>query len=241
MNLPFFLYRRLAPVITCTLRFADEAGSLRLNSKYQVASFQDVFCSPFYWQALAHVRSAPRLVVDCGANCGHFSVLTELAMRARFPEARTRYVLVEPNSSLHAAIRQNAIDTGLAERLEIVPGLIGQREGTGTLWVDQRNFLTASTNRPIGHPVRVPFVHISNVIKGAEVDVLKLDVEGSEFEFVRENEDVLSRVALLIVEIHREQGSYDEFSALLASSGLKPAGEPVVANGQILASYAARG
>ena len=78
-----FLYRRFSPVVTCELGLPN-GGRVGLRSKYDVASFADVFCHPYYWQLLTLVESSPAVVVDCGGHCGHFSLLAETCFRTRF-------------------------------------------------------------------------------------------------------------------------------------------------------------
>lgn len=72
MSIPFFLYRRLSRWITCEFKLKKHS-KIALKNKYEIASFKDVFCHPFYWQVFHWVHEPPKLVVDCGAHCSHFS------------------------------------------------------------------------------------------------------------------------------------------------------------------------
>src|SRR5437016_11609727 len=118
MSFASFLYRRLARWITCEFLLWDNA-KIALQSKYEVSSFQDVYCNPFYWQMFQVLEQPPSLVVDCGAHCGHFTILAEQCIRARFGSTDTRYILIEPNPALLPVIRKNMFDTGLSERVEV--------------------------------------------------------------------------------------------------------------------------
>jgi len=73
MNLSAFLYRRVAGFISCTLSLPN-GGQLSLKTKHEVASASDVFFNPFYWHLFNYIEKPPSLIVDCGANCGHFTV-----------------------------------------------------------------------------------------------------------------------------------------------------------------------
>jgi len=128
MELPAFLYRRLGHFVTCVLRF-PEFGSIRLYDKYQVASFQDVFCHPFYWKALDALTWEPRLVVDCGTHCGHFTLLSSICIRSAFPSARPEIVLIEPNRKLIHSLNANIKFSGIEDRVEVVEGLVGRKSG----------------------------------------------------------------------------------------------------------------
>src|SRR5437879_3008353 len=96
LKIKSFLYRRFARFVACTLAF-EGGGSLALESKHEVASFQDVFCNAFYWNVVGYIQSPYDLIVDCGANCGHFSLLVDACIRARWGFSAARYIAVEPN------------------------------------------------------------------------------------------------------------------------------------------------
>src|SRR5271169_5785656 len=107
-----FLYRRLAAWITCELKLLGQ-HPLFLDSKFQVNSLQDVFCHPFYWQVFRWLKSPPRLVVDLGAHCGHFSMLADMCFRIQFSKSETEFLLLEPNPELVPVIERNLQRSGL--------------------------------------------------------------------------------------------------------------------------------
>jgi hypothetical protein len=90
-----FLYPRLVSWITCEVLSLGRQ-TLALDSKYQTNSLEDVFCHPFYWQLFGWLPRATELILDLGAQCGHFSLLAEPA-----------YILIEPNPKLVKVIRRN--------------------------------------------------------------------------------------------------------------------------------------
>jgi len=101
MSFSSFLYRRLSRWITCEFELdGANQSKIALKNKYEVASFKDVFCHPFYWQVFQWVKTPPKLVVDCGAHCGHFSLLADLCFASKFSSSDTRYLLIEPNPYL---------------------------------------------------------------------------------------------------------------------------------------------
>ena len=237
MDLPFFLYRRLARFVTCTLRL-PKRGVIRLYDKYQVASFQDVFCHPFYWHALDTLQFEPKLIVDCGAHCGHFSILSDISIRSRFSDARSEFILIEPNRKLVKSFTQNLELAGIRSRCIVVEGLVGKTEGSDTIFVQSANFLTSSTTATLGaKPFHVKYVDLSTYTKGHEIDILKLDIEGAEFDFCHHNEGLLRSVRVLVMEVHHQAGSYDDMTALLGKAGLVQYGQPVEANQNMLAIF----
>src|SRR5262245_18659758 len=180
-----FLYRRLARWVTCEVRLLGQ-HPLALDTKHQANSLQDVFCHPFYWQLFGWLPQAPKLVVDLGAHCGHFSMLADMCFRIQFPAAVPEYILVEPNPELVKVTRVNLRRSALCPHNLIHRGLVGgKRDGSATLWVSPRNYLSASLSRaPKTRGVSADFFDLETLVENRPVDLLKIDIEGAEFEFV---------------------------------------------------------
>ena len=238
MSVNYFLYRRLCRWITCDLRLPFRV-ELSLSTKHDVASFQDVFCHPFYWQLFTWMEHAPELVVDCGANCGHFSVLADTCARVKFGRSDAQYVLIEPNPGLLPILSRNLEATGLAGRSRVLTGLLGQKSGSSTLCVHPKNYL-ASSMLPLAGAQRheLPFIDLKAAIGTSMIDILKVDIEGSEYSFVRDNADVLSCARLLLMEVHgAAAGEQETMFARLEATGLRPLGEPLVADDLYLRAW----
>jgi len=238
MNISFFLYRRFCQWITCELRLPFQS-KVSLASKYDIGSFQDVFCHPYYWQVFSWLREPPKRVVDCGANCGHFAILMDTCIRVRFGRSETQFVLVEPNPALRPILERNLEEAGLTGRTRILTGLLGPKTGTSTLWIHPKNFLASSMTQFDGaKPHVVPFIDLAESLGGAPIDVMKVDIEGGEYPFVRENADVLALTCMLMMEIH--DAPTEERSAMfgaIQAAGLLPHGQDVKSDGLWLRAW----
>ncbi|HWD91558.1 MAG TPA: FkbM family methyltransferase [Verrucomicrobiae bacterium] len=219
-----FFYRRLARFVTCEVKLAGD-HPLALDNKFQVNSLQDVFCHPFYWQLYGWLTSAPRLVVDLGAHCGHFSMLADVCVRLRFENSAPEYLLVEPNPDLIPVIRRNLEKSGLCSRHTLKQGLVGDRCGAATLWVSPRNYLSASLQPgPATRGVSANYFDLEGFIGDRKVDLLKVDIEGAEYALVANYPEFLKRVGKVMIEIH--SAPEPQQRALVESlqrAGLRPA------------------
>ncbi len=238
MNLPFFLYRRLCRWITCDLRLPFDFR-VSLATKYDIGSFHDVFCHPFYWQVFGWMEAPPHLVVDCGANCGHFSILAETCFRVKFGQLPTAYLLVEPNPALAPILYRNLQRAGLRDRATLLPGLLGPKSGTATLWVHPKNYLASGLSPlPGAKPHSVRFIDLLPHLGDRAIDLLKIDIEGGEYDFVRENPDVLARANLVVMEIHAApEGEREALFAALERAGLEAIAPPLESDGLCLAAW----
>lgn len=235
MSIKSFLYRRLSRWITCELKLQEDS-KIALETKYEVASFKDVFCHPFYWQVFQWVNHPPNLVVDCGAHCGHFSILADICFRSKFGTSTTKYILIEPNPYLIPVIRKNLIDTALNERTELKQGLLGVNSGQGTLWINQKNYLATSTHFNNGcKPYKLQYLNLLEIVGDHTIDLLKVDIEGGEFKFINSNLDLLRQVKLIFMELHEAPKKlHKELFDSLSSVGLHLVKSPIEINGQQL-------
>jgi FkbM family methyltransferase len=137
-------------------------------------------------------------IVDLGANVGFASVFLAARHRVSYTLA------VEPSPGSAGIARINLARNGIAG--EVVQGAVGAEDGVGHYVEDERvpSFGMMSPNGD-GRPVRV--LSMSTLFErlpaGAEVDVLKLDIEGAEAAiFGAEDLSWLDRVRLIAIELH---------------------------------------
>ena len=233
-----FLYRRLARLVTCEVKLLGN-HPLALDNKYQVNSLQDVFCHPFYWQIYTWVDQPPKLVVDLGAHCAHFSMLADVCFRERFGAVQPEYLLIEPNPDLVPVIKRNLAKSGLCSTHVLKQGLVGNRKGSATLWVSGSNYLSASLQRGEStQPVKAEYLDLEALIGGRTIDLLKIDIEGAEYDFVAQYPELLKQVRRLMIEIHSAPDSrQSELRVSLERAGLRQFGRAVEHSGYQLAMF----
>ena len=143
-------------------------------------------------------RWSPRLIVDGGANVGYASVY----FAGKYPDARI--VAVEPNSENCALFDKNCAPYPNVELVR------------GALWPTSANLVIENPDAR-SHAFRVSEVPsptdrsfrgftIADILKrseGRRIDLLKLDVEGSEEQLFSSNYDNwIGRVERMMVETH---------------------------------------
>jgi FkbM family methyltransferase len=219
-----FLYRRLAGIVPCVL--PDVArGALVLRNKWQVASLRDVFLSSHYWRLFDQLDAPPSFIVDLGGHCGHFVVLCELVLEERFGASDARYLVVEGLPELVDNIRSTVADTGLASRCTIVHGLVGKREGSAQLKSGRSNLLEASVVMGQGEQRggQVAYVDLlKHIPDGVTIDILKVDIEGSEYDLLANYPTLLERTRVVAMEVHDVGRPVSEVFQALERAGLQP-------------------
>ena len=219
-----FLYRRLAPLAPCALLNVAE-GSLVLRNKWQVSSLRDVFLSSHYWRIFEHLEDPPAFVMDLGGHCGHFVILSELVIEEKFGKSDARYLIVEGLAELVGEIHHTLADTGLAAKCRIVHGLAGRRGGEGQLRSNAHNLLETSAVTGVGveRGSKVPYVDVlAHVPADQSIDILKIDIEGSEHDLIENYPTLFDRARLVAMEVHDVGRPIDRLLQALEASGLRP-------------------
>lgn len=143
-----------------------------------------------------------RLIVDCGANVGFSSVY----FLNRFPNARV--IAVEPDPENAAVCRRNLEPYG--ERASVRQTAIWSHPTMLTVehgvFGDGREWAVSVREARDGDSVVIQAIDMGSLIGGADsVDLLKVDIEGSELQlFGRGVERWLPRVRNLLIELHGE-------------------------------------
>lgn len=147
-------------------------------------------------------RQVVRSVLDAGANAGYASVW----FAQRYPEATV--IAIEPDEGNLALLRQNtahlpqvSVIAAALMAFDGVANMIDPQEGPWAIRV-QPGDASWSDGLDRGS---VPCVSIPSVLDAAGLDVLdllKLDIEGSELEVLGDSAAWLPRVNSMVAELH---------------------------------------
>jgi len=182
----------------CRVAAGAEAGS---GSCYSEVAVEDCYGLFSYAR-----RAKPQVIVDIGANIGVFSKLCSML----FPEADI--FAYEPNPSALNWLRQNAAGT----RIRVLPVAVG--ESSAVVRLDTSCDSTIGQVIPEGD-LSVECVAASDLGDAREIDLLKMDCEGSEWTILRDR-SLLRRTKEFCLEYHLFDGhSLDELRGLIEASG----------------------
>src|SRR5438093_781838 len=174
-------------------------GSLTLASPAEVRVFWQIFVHGSY-----ALPERCRTILDCGANVGIFSVWAA----RRQPHARI--VALEPFPATFAALDANIRANGLADRVRCVQvGLAaapGQRLIRTAGDSPNRQLVLGETSDSTDQTIAIQCVDLAACLRhhGLEdLDLLKMDIEGSEWEVLLSTPpEVLARIRHIQLEYH---------------------------------------
>jgi FkbM family methyltransferase len=202
--------RRGRDRLVVRVRAYGREGRALLSDYSHIRLLELIFLDGHY--AVDPLVPEPRVVVDLGSNIG----LSILFFRLRFPDAKI--FGVEPDPTAFELLQRNV--AGLGD-VTVRQAAVGDHAGTATFWsapgaVASSLFQTHDAQHPVEVPVET-FERLLADFGVDRIDVLKLVVEGSEFEALRSVD--LGRIDTLAGEIAlTPDGERSEaaFRALLA-------------------------
>jgi FkbM family methyltransferase len=189
------------------LRWRLKSGiTFKLRSASDWMVFCDIFLDGEYDEPIqralcAGVGSGAVYVLDLGANSGFFTLRTiDRAQHMGFA-GTIHVVAVEGSPSNAKRFVSNLDEADLPSRVYVraAHGLIGEKDGVGRILQSSFGGMSHIDQRGVS----VPYVDVSLLVQGWQhIDLLKCDIEGSEYEFLRVYPDLLRKTSSAVFELH---------------------------------------
>lgn len=166
------------------------------KSKSDIRVFKQIFLDQVYF--FFPENFSPKTIIDAGANVGYSAVW----FASKFPNAKI--LAIEPEKSNFKLLLKNS---GLSKNIKpILAGLWNEKtflkiENTGEAnWAFRTT--PVSNNEEFGiRTVTIPSLMTEFGVD--QIDLLKIDIEGAEFElFEKGSEEWLPFVKMIMIEIH---------------------------------------
>jgi FkbM family methyltransferase len=162
---------------------------------------------PEITERIQGMLSAGNVFVDLGANEGYFTIIA-----ARLVGPTGRVLAIEPQDRLAPVIRRNAELNGLTN-ITLERSLVSDKSGTAKLALAPdtnpgSSGITNATKYPVAWQAAQADT-LENIIdrhKIHEIDCIKIDIEGSEYEAVTGSKPLFKsgRIKSIVIEIHHD-------------------------------------
>jgi FkbM family methyltransferase len=208
---PRWLRRRL--VFELQHRFHAELGiAIPLSHGLQCpivtgeewSSFEHIFFAGEYARAFEHIP-LPTRWLDLGCYAGFFSLYVVWRRAQQRLAGPVKALLIDGDARSGPAIETLARRNGLEAQFQFMHGAIAKGEGCAGFV--ERPYTLSSLNGAavIGEVARsVPIVTAGKILRAMPppYDLIKVDIEGGEYDFLQHYGDVLSATRNLILEWH---------------------------------------
>jgi FkbM family methyltransferase len=178
-----------------------------------------------FWQVFLHrcypVRSTDRSIIDAGANIGLFT----LYAARQAPAAKI--LAIEPFPATFERLSQAVREHGLSGRVECLNCALCGSEGPRMMKpTNQPSQMQRLATGDVQGGIPVSAQTLSTILDriGGEVDLLKVDIEGSEYEVLLNTASSdLRRVRRIVLEYHGDVAPYTraQLFSYLAGAGFE--------------------
>jgi FkbM family methyltransferase len=162
-------------------------------------------------------KGAPKLIIDAGANIG----LSTIFFKSYFPNARV--ICIEPDPE-NITLLQNNLDENKFFDCDVIRSGLWYKDCRLALSHDFRDGLPWSITVVEQEDGEIRGLGIASLLescKGERIGLLKIDIEGSEFELFKRMESMLPLLKqsdCIVAEIHEEFGSASDIQIILENN-----------------------
>ena len=136
------------------------------------------------------------VILDCGAHIG----LASIFFASRHPNAMIYAFEADP--LIAQMCNENIRSFGLSDRVKV---------SNQAVWTHKQGIFFSTSCDDSGHiagdqaseEIRTPSIRLRDIIKDLPIDFIKMDIEGGEFEVLKDCKDVLGNVNKIIAEVHQ--------------------------------------
>ncbi len=186
------------PIEIVTAHIFEKSVSFPLSAPYGCIA-EGVFVDRQY-QISDQLNDRPHTILDLGANIG----LGTLYLQCQFPEAAI--ACVEPDPRNLPLLRQT-LDLNQISAT-VIEAAISATSGQLDLICDHQPGYSHFKDLPTHLPINTVSVNVRTIpdvlseLGWTHIDLLKIDIEGAEEELLSKNNDWLTQVGAIILEIH---------------------------------------
>lgn len=165
--------------------------------------YKDIFADESYKFI---TDSISPVIYDCGANIG----VSCLYFSSNYPSSRI--MAFEADSSIAKILKENLVRNGAAN-VELVEKAVWINNDGIEIGLDGADGASINSHK---NKKRVPTVRLKDLIETEKmIDLLKIDIEGAEYEVILDCKDSLKQVKNIFIEYHSYADADQKLSKIL--------------------------
>jgi FkbM family methyltransferase len=163
-------------------------------------------------------RNASPLIIDCGANLG----MSIIYFKELYPAAKI--IAFEADDYIFSFLQKNMGSFGCSD-VELVNKAVWDCETELSFWPEGGAGGRVEVNAQSDHAYKkVSAVRLKPYLQGNRVDFLKIDIEGAEYEVLKDCADSLVNVERIFIEYHSmlsKEQTLHEVLEIIHSAGFR--------------------
>ena len=168
-----------------------------------------------------HEANQPLVVIDLGGNVGYFAFwcANECFVRG-IGEDLSLFVVEGAPLMLQELKRRVHAEPLLHDKIHLLGGLVGRKEGEAYITGSHHHYSNIATTESQPGSSRAEFINLDKELaEFTTIDLLKCDIEGSEFDFIDNYEGLLRKTRAAVFEFHNYVRNPDEARNKLSRYG----------------------
>lgn len=163
---------------------------------HDIASFKLCNRELFQQEMYKFIAKTPKpYIIDCGANLG----MSIIYFKQLYPEASI--IAFEADDHIFGFLEKN-MKSFEFENVEILNKAVWNCDDTLSFLVEGGAGGRLEDESSSGIFKKVPCISLKKYISGQKVDFLKIDIEGAEYEVLKDIQEDLSNVDCMFIEYH---------------------------------------
>jgi FkbM family methyltransferase len=184
------------------LVFVDKLKIYFVPSWAELDPYNGIFLKKIYEPLPAFLPENCQLIIDCGANIGIYTLKAASC-------STNRVFAIEPNPLVFSRLKKNIAGNNLNNVIALNIGLGSSKHSAKLFW---ERSTTGGTVRPESTSKEISSADIEistldeimQVYKIDCVDLIKMDVEGNEYEALKGADNILRKTKSIILEFHSD-------------------------------------
>ena len=219
---------RVLTVIPLRRRLKGSGLRYRVRFLESVLIADELFSRKIYGEAFDH--KVVKTFIDLGSNVGYFSVFAADHTKNRDLIG----LVVDGNENMARESKWHVEENGLPHVI-VKHGVVGFPRGTkeATFFVNPPNVASSAQqvlnpdipakgdSKPVSVPAIDVFAEWQKIAGDRRIDLMKVDIEGFEANFIENSREALALTDRLVIEWHKWVNQRDVIDALLSEQGLK--------------------
>jgi len=181
--------------------YKNKIYHIDLRDEADKSVFNEIFKFGEYRSAEKIIKNAESAIVDAGSHAGFFTLY------ARSLNPLVKIVALEPEINNLDALGRHLEENDL-QNIEILPQALAKESGKRFLLLstDSHNHRLAEVNASVSEKshVAVDAVSLAHLLKQLKkISLLKMDIEGGEFEIVENlKPEIAGKIGAIVLEYH---------------------------------------
>jgi FkbM family methyltransferase len=153
-------------------------------------------------------QSNEPVIYDCGANIG----LSCLYFKSLYPKAKI--IAFEADKNIADILSMNLKNNNI-EDVVVVDSAVWIHDSGIEFSIEGSD---SGSIQGLGNKIKIPSVRLKSILEksNSEIDLLKIDIEGAEYEVIKDCKQSLNNVKNIFIEYHSWNSSPQKLSEILA-------------------------